>query len=160
VRGTTLPSVKHHQKKEENIQLRISKYIKKTYPEVILIGDFAAGMDLTDNQRIRMMTMRSEDGQPDISIDYPSRGYHGLRIELKKEGTVLYKKDGTLRSQKYTRRLKNGMIKRGDHLKDQAATLEKYNKLGYLGRFAIGYESAKKLVDWYMCNEQAELPLF
>lgn len=160
MRGTTLPSVKHHQKKEENIQLRISKYIKKTYPEVILIGDFAAGMDLTDNQRIRMMTMRSEDGQPDISIDYPSRGYHGLRIELKKEGTVLYKKDGTLRSQKYTRRLKNGMIKRGDHLKDQAATLEKYNKLGYLGRFAIGYESAKKLVDWYMCNEQAELPLF
>jgi hypothetical protein len=163
VRGQGLASavpVRHHQKKEENIQIRISNYVKKHYPQVILIGDFAAGLDLTDSQRMRMMAMRSEDGQPDISIDYPSRGYHGLRLELKKEGTVLYKKDGTLRAQKYKRRLKNGMIKTGDHLQDQAATLLKYRQLGYCAAFAIGFDDAKKKIDAYMCNEQAELELF
>jgi hypothetical protein len=149
-RPLSTPTGKHNQKKEESIQIRVSSYIKKNYPQAILIGDFAAGLDLTDGQRIKMMKMRSEDGQPDISFDYPSRGYHGLRIELKKDGTVIYKREGSLRKQGYSRRLKNGMIKKGDHLAEQVATLNKYNKLGYLGRFAIGYESAIRLIDWYM----------
>lgn len=108
-----------------------------------------------------MVALRSDNGQPDISIDFPSRGFSGLRIELKKEGTVIYTKSGNLRKQPYTRRYKrNGKvyIKRGDHLAEQAATLEKYNELGYLARFAVGYNNAIKLIDWYMCRpEQVEL---
>jgi hypothetical protein len=141
----------HH---EENLQVRACNYIRKNYPQVIFVSDYAAGLDLTDRQRILMMSMRSDDGQPDISIDFPSRGYHGLRVELKKEGVAIYKKDGkTLRKDPYTRRyVRNGkqFIKRGDHLAEQAAMLQKYCKQGYLGRFCVGFDKFCQLLDWYM----------
>lgn len=105
-----------------------------------------------------MMKLRSDDGQPDISVDEPKRGYHGLRIELKAEGTVIYKKDGkTLRKQPYTRKYRlNGrlFIKRGDHLAEQAAMLQKYNRKGYFARFCIGYDKAVRLIDWFMERPQ------
>ncbi|MBS4040368.1 MAG: hypothetical protein KGZ81_07175 [Flavobacteriales bacterium] len=142
----------HKKRTEENIQLRVSNYIRKNYPHVIFVSDYAAGLNLTNGQRMRMMAMRSHDGQPDIMIDAARHGYHGLRIELKKEGTVIYKRNGELRKQPYTRKYKSGgkiFIKKGDHLADQAAMLERYNKEGYLARFAIGYENAIKLIDGY-----------
>lgn len=145
----------HH---EENIQIKICKYIRKTYPHVIFISDSAAGLDLTNGQRIKMMKMRSHDGHPDLSIDFASRGYHGLRLELKKEGTVIYKRDKTLRKDSYTRKYIQGgkmFIKKGDHLAEQAEMLKQYNRAGYLGRFAIGYEKTVEIIDWYMKNENA-----
>lgn len=147
----------HPVRHEERLQIRISNYIKREYPQVILVGDFAAGLDLTDNQRKKMMAMRSEDGQPDISIDFPSRGYHGLRIEIKKEGTHVYRKDGKLRKQPYKRKYWVGtkcFIRTGDHLAEQAATLQKYNDMGYFARFGIGEEKIIQLIDWYMCRPQ------
>ncbi len=136
---------------EENLQVRVCNYIRKHYPLAMFHADYAAGLKLTDWQRIQMMKMRSHDGQPDISLDYPSRDYHGLRIELKAEGTKIYKKDGTtLRKQPYVRRYRNGTVKRGDHLAEQADTLMKYNRLGYCARFGIGYDATIKLVRWYM----------
>lgn len=148
---------KHPIQHEERLQIKMSNYIKREYPQVILIGDFAAGLELTDKQRIKMMAMRSEDGQPDISIDYPSRGYHGLRIEIKKEGTVVYRKDGKLRKQPYKRVYwvrGRKFIHAGDHLAEQAATLKKYNDMGYLGRFGIGEQKIIQLIDWYMERPQ------
>lgn len=155
------PSTGYHTKRaEEQLQIKVSNYIKSTYPQAILVGDFAAGLNLKDSDRIKMMAMRSEDGQPDISIDYPSRGYHGLRLELKAEGVVVKKKDGRLRKAPYTRKYKkNGKIyiKKGDHLQEQAATLRKYIGLGYYANFAIGFLEAKKIIDWYFKNEQTTL---
>lgn len=154
-------STNYRRRDEENLQIKMCNWIRREFPNVIFISDFAAGLDLTNTQRVRMGSLRSDSGQPDISIDFPSRGYHGLRIELKKEGTVLYKKDGTLRKQPYTRTYRrNGAnyIKRGDHLAEQAALLQKYNDQGYFARFAIGEEHFKKLVNWYMDRpEQTEL---
>lgn len=153
----------HPKQEEERLTIQVVNYVKKTYPHVIIIHDIAAGMNLKDSDRMKMMATRSEDGQPDISIDFPSRGYHGLRLELKVEGTVIKKKDGTLRKQTYTRKYrKNGkiFIKRGDHLLEQAQTLRKYNRLGYYANFAIGFYGqlgAKKIIDWYMKNENASL---
>lgn len=144
---------KFKKKLEENLQVRICNYIRRTYPRVIFCSDYAAGLKLTDWQRRQMMIMRSDDGQPDISIDYPSRGYHGLRIELKKEGTVIYKRDGSLRKQPYTRKYKKYgklYVKRGDHLLEQSEMLKKYIRQGYMARFAIGYDKAIALIDWYM----------
>lgn len=149
-----MPTQRHKQHKEEDLQLRLSRYIKREYPQAILVGDFAAGANLTDGQRQKMMTMRSEDGQPDISLDFPSRGFHGLRLELKAEGTVVFKKDGTLRKASYTRRFANGTIKRGDHLAEQWATIQKYRELGYYADFIIGFDEAIKIVDWYMCRPE------
>lgn len=131
-----------------------------TYPAAIVVCDYAAGLNLKDTDRMQMMKTRSEDGQPDVSVDYPSRGYHGLRLELKAEGVVIFKKDGKLRAAPYTRKYKRGgklFIKRGDHLQEQAATLNKYNKLGYYANFSVGWLQTKRIIDWYFQNENASL---
>lgn len=149
--------IKHPKRTEENLQIKICNYLRSEYPHVPFCSDYAAGLDLTDNQRQKMMAMRSHDGQPDISIDFASRGYHGLRIELKKEGTIIYKKDGSLRKQSYTRRYwKRGklIIKRGDHLQEQEYMLKKYNDGGYFARFCIGEAKAIQLINWYMEKKQ------
>jgi hypothetical protein len=149
---------KHVKRNEESVQMRIATYIKRTYPHAVFICDYAAGFDMTDNQRMKMMHMRSDEGMSDLHIFTPSRGFHGLIIEIKQEGVVVYKKDGTLRKSGYKRRMKNGQIKIGDHLQEQAAYLLKMNSLGWVGRFGIGYDKCKILIDWYFENEQSTLP--
>lgn len=142
---------------EEGLQKRLCNYIARTYGEAIFFAD-GSGVKMSDTKRMSMTSMRSRgDRIPDLIIDFPSRGYHGARFEVKPEGTVIYKRDGTLRKQPYVRRFKNGTVKRGDHLAEQAATLEKYNKLGYFARFIIGYEDGVRKIDYYFANENASL---
>lgn len=151
------PYIPKKKNEEGNLQLRVCNYIRANYPHVIFCSDFAAGLKLSDWQRQIMMALRSDDGQPDLSIDFPSRGYHGLRIELKKEGTVIYGKNGKLRKHPYIRRYrKRGQvfIKRGDHLAEQAAMLKRYNDQDYFARFAVGYDKAIQLIDWYFDRPQ------
>lgn len=143
---------------EESEQQRFINWVKRDFPHVIIYCD-AMGEDLTDSGRLRVQSMRTIR-VPDIIIDYPSRGYHGARFEHKKEGTVIYKKDGiTLRKDPYTRRFKNGTIYRGDHLQEQADSLRRLNAAGYYSRFTIGLEQLKRHFLWYMeVPEQEELP--
>jgi hypothetical protein len=147
----------YKKKTETNLSKRCSTYMRNTYPHVIFFCD-ASGVNMSDTARIDMAAQRSKgDRTPDMIIDFPSRGFHGARFELKQEGTVIYKKDGTLRKQPYVRRFRNGTVKRGDHLEEQAATLQKYNEAGYFSRFAVGFDKWKQMVDWYMENENASL---
>lgn len=157
----TASSTSNHPKRAEmQLTLKACRYIKETYPQAIVLHDFAAGLNLKDSDRMQMMATRSEDGQPDLSVDYPSRGYHGLRLEIKAEGVVIFKKDGKLRAAPYTRKYKKSgklFIKKGDHLQEQAATLRKYNNMGYYGNFAVGWLQLKRIIDWYFKNENASL---
>lgn len=142
---------------EEGLQKRCCNYITRTYPHIIFFSD-GSGIHMSDTKRMSMTSMRSKgDRIPDVIIDHASRGFYGARFEVKPEGTVIYKKDGTLRKQPYVRKFKNGTIKRGDHLAEQAATLHKYNEAGYFARFTVGFEDFKKKLDWYMENENASL---
>lgn len=156
--------VKYHTKKrEESEQQQFVNWVKKNFPHVIVFCD-AMGEDLSDTGRQRVFAMRSRLGIPDIIIDYPSRGFHGMRLEMKRTGTAIYKRDGkTLRKATYTRRyIKHGklFIKTGDHLQEQAMTLKEYNDRGYFARFAKGLEHAKQLFRWYMeLPEPQELDL-
>ena len=52
---------------------------------------------------------------PDISIDYAAHGYNGLKIELKRKGTKLYKRDGSPAS---------------EHIAGQMQFLKRLNKSG------------------------------
>lgn len=131
----------------------------QTYPGAIVIGD-CIGLLTNGNMRIAAMQTRSEKGIPDFTFIYPSRGYAGLVIEMKKDGTVLKNKNGTWRKDGYKREyIKYGKkyIYTGDHIAEQVATLEKYNRLGFYGRFAIGRYQAKRLLDWYCENVQSEM---
>jgi len=158
----TMPAMtqkpKRYKKQVElSLTRQCARYVRTTYPHVLFFCD-ASGVNMSDTMRIAMSEMRAKDLRVlDFVIDYPSRGYHGARFEIKPEGTVIYNKDGSLRKQPYIRRFKNGSIKRGDHLAEQAASIMRYNEAGYFSRFTVGFQVFKQMVDWYMENENASL---
>lgn len=131
----------------------------KNWPQAIVVGD-PIGLITNDNMRIAAMATRSEKGNPDITIIYPSRGFVGMVIEHKKEGTVLKNKDGSWRKQTYTRKYRKGgklYISTGDHIAEQVATLYKYKDNGFFGCFTIGRYSLKRRIDWFFENLQTEM---
>ena len=65
----------------------------------------------------------------------------GLMIELKKEGTRIFKKDGKLVSD--------------EHIREQFDMLMDLRQRGYAAEFACGFDEAKKLIDDYMKGEYA-----
>jgi len=61
---------------------------------------------------------------------------HGLFIEIKKAGTRIFKKDGTLVADQ--------------HIREQFDVLEQLRKRGYMAEFACGFDEAKKIIDGYL----------
>jgi hypothetical protein len=82
-----------------------------------------------------MKGLRSQRGFPDLVIYEPRGGYHGLFIELKQEGTKLYKKDGEPCT---------------PHLHEQEYTLHQLRQRGYMAVFAVGWDEAKDIIDDYL----------
>jgi hypothetical protein len=167
VEGTTQPR-KYRKQIEGGVQQRICNYIRRKYPDVVFYCD-AAGLNLTDTQRLKLMEQRSDEGMADLNIDEARDKlisgklvhFHGARFEIKRDGVHIYKKDSkTLRADPYTRRYyKRGklFIKRGDHLQEQAAYLRKMNRKGYFSRFAVGYDNLERFVDWYLGADNTTL---
>lgn len=82
-------------------------------------------------------------------IAYPSRGYHGLFLELKKDGVSIYCKTGP----------RKGKLVASEQIQIEAQFLEKMNKLGYFARFGVGYDATVKIISWYM-DRPENLELF
>jgi hypothetical protein len=136
--------------KEEKVQLIVCNYLKLKFPNVIFMCDLASGLRLPIWMGALHKKMRSSRGLPDLFIAHPKLprfaatessledflGYRGLFIELKGEGVVTHKKDGSLRSDK--------------HLGEQNEILQRLNKLGYKAVFASGAEEAIKIIDEYL----------
>jgi hypothetical protein len=127
-------------KREESIQLAVCTYLKLQYPDVIFTCDLSSGMKLTIGQSVKSAKMRSSRGLPDIMILEP-RGegefrYCGLMIELKTEKAAN----------------KNGTVKQTDHTREQQEVLTRLEKKGYMAKFAIGFEQAKSIIDFYMAQ--------
>ena len=92
-----------------------------------------------DNKSIAVASfnknLRSHRGFPDIAIYKANRGYHGLFIELKALGSSPFKK--------------NGNLKAGEHLREQAAMIQMLKAEGYWAQFCTGFDEAQACVDWY-----------
>jgi len=138
---------KGKQQKEEKAQIRICKYLRKDYPDVIFTCDLSSGMKLPIHIAAKNKQMRSSRGLPDLFIAYPSMGdgsrdpylanlYYGLFLELKSEDVVIYNKDGSLR--------------KDPHLAEQNAILKDLTDKGYKAVFACGFDEAKKIIDEYL----------
>lgn len=126
--------------REKIVQLSLCGHVRSNYPEAIFNCDFAAGMKLTPGLAKLRRAMTSGRGYPDFTLDVKRGDFAGLRLELKKEGEVIYNKDGTVRKSDK------------DRLQIQHDTLERLRKEGYCAEFAIGLEQAIGLVDWYMAG--------
>jgi hypothetical protein len=130
---------------EAILQEQVANYLRLQYPQVVFHSDTGSITRLTPRQGARRK--RQNGGRrawPDMFIAEPvprcvdggwDYEYHGLFIELKKEGTRLKKKDGKWAS---------------EHIAEQAEMLEILEFRGYKAVFCVGFEEAKKVIDEYL----------
>lgn len=144
---------------EADLQVQVADYLRLQYPDVMFHSDFGSGIKLTMGQAIKQK--RQNGGRrawPDMFIAEP-RGVkasckviqpgdsaikeaqfieqkYGLFLELKKAGTRIFKKDGTLVADQ--------------HIREQFDILEQLRKRGYMAEFACGFDEAKRIIDGYL----------
>lgn len=137
-------------KKEEEIHLRVCDYLRKNYPDVLFRTDFSSGMKMSPGQAAKHKKFQKSRAWPDLfiakstmKIEYNHyageqflNGYTGLFIELKAEGTKLYKKNGEMVANK--------------HYQEQAEMLERLHSSGYKAEFAVGYDQAIQIITEYL----------
>lgn len=104
---------------------------------------------MTPGQAVRNKRLQSGRAWPDLFIaepKWPSKGLMnnpdytcGLFIEIKKEGTKIFLKDGET-------------LVADEHVREQAETLKKLRDRGYKAVFGIGFEECKKIIDEYLSS--------
>jgi hypothetical protein len=139
--------------KESDLQVQVADYLRLRHPDVLFHSDFGSGIKLTPGQAVKQK--RQNGGRrawPDLFIAEPKTEtaihpgfgfgggaknaiYHGLFIELKKEGARIRKKNGEWAS---------------EHIAEQAEVLLELRNKGYQADFAVGFNEAIKLIDEYL----------
>lgn len=132
--------------KELDIQARVADYLRLQYPSVLFHSDFGSGTKLSIGQAIRQKRLNGgRKSWPDMFIAEPKTvtvedgdkyHYSGLFLELKKDGTRIYKK--------------NGELVADEHIREQYKMLNKLFECGYMAEFAVGFDEAKKIIDRYL----------
>lgn len=115
---------------------QVTRYLKAQYPHAIFRTDFAAGIKLTQGQAARHSKLQSGRSFPDIFIYEARKGYHGLGLELKREGTIIWKRDGTLTA--------------NAHIREQMLLIGELAMRGYCAQMVAGFEAAKRALDHYL----------
>lgn len=131
---------------EKALHAAVARYIRLQYPDVIFFTDSGSGAYFKGPQgaltKARQTELNSVDRAgnpdrcPDMFIAKPSGRFHGLYLEIKREGTRLKKKDGAWASA---------------HLEEQAATLRRLRLAGYYACFAVGWDDVINRIDNYIC---------
>lgn len=126
---------------EAELQKQVAIYIRMQYPDVIFHSDFGSGARLSPWQaRMQKMQNGGRRAWPDMMIAEPIGSYHGLFIELKREGARLKKQNGEWAS---------------SHIAEQNIMLNELSNKGYKAEFAIGFEQALDLIDDYLGGKHA-----
>lgn len=121
---------------EAELQKQVAIYIRMQYPDVIFHSDFGSGAKLSPWQaRMQRIQNGGRRAWPDMMIAEPMGNYHGLFIELKREGARLKKQNGEWAS---------------SHIAEQNIMLSELSNKGYKAEFAIGFEQALDLIDDYL----------
>ena len=131
--------------REYEIYKAIATYLKLQFPKVIYRFDMA-GNNLSVAQAGKNKAIQCCKGYPDLMICKPrftvdNSGcvviqYSGAYLEIKKEGTKLFKKDGkTFVS---------------EHVEEQAEMIEKLKEAGYYASFAIGLDDCLRQINDYL----------
>ena len=136
---------------EADLQVQVADYLRLQYPDVMFHSDFGSGIKLTMGQAIKQK--RQNGGRrawPDLFIAEPHddllRPKHGLFIELKKAGTKIFTKKGTLVS--------------NEHIREQFDMLEQLRRKGYVAEFACGFDEAKEIIDNYLGRPYANEEIY
>lgn len=139
---------------ENDLYEQLAYYLNTRYRGVIYHFDLSGLW--TPSHKLRNLYGRlNSRAWPDLFIAHPKvpdngKLYSGLFLELKKDGTKLVReKDGT--------KVLNGdfgLRLRGHwwdaHIEEQAEYLAALRKAGYKAEFAVGFEQAVELIDFYL----------
>lgn len=138
---------------ELELQAQVADYIRLQYPSVIFHSDFGSGIKLTMGQAIKQKRLNGgRRSWPDMFLaetviverkDGIYEGLSGLFVELKRESTRIFKKDGKLVAD--------------EHIREQFDMLHDLRARGYAAEFACGFDEAKKLIDDYMKGKYAHI---
>jgi hypothetical protein len=122
--------------REYQICKDIAIYLRLQYPKVLFHFDLA-GLNLSRAQAGMTKGIQGEKGWPDLFIAQCSfQGeYLGLFIEVKKEGTSLFKLNGEHAT---------------PHIAEQSKVLEMLFKRGYKAMFGVGFDECKGIIDDYL----------
>lgn len=121
---------------EKKLSYMVAEFIKTQYPKVIHRFDVAADLRMSINQAsIIKNKLLHEKGFTDLVIFEPSKGYHGLLIELKKDYAEVYKKDGS--------------YKKNEHLETQIAMHKRLRDKGYCVVFGLGFDDTIEKIRGY-----------
>jgi hypothetical protein len=93
------------------------------------------GLNLSKAQSGKLKAIQGGSGYPDLNVLEPRGQHHGLHIEIKPDGTRLFKKNGQPAS---------------EHIGNQATFLFELTKRGYFAVFAVGFDQVKETLDLYL----------
>jgi hypothetical protein len=108
--------------------------MKLQYPNVLYHFDLS-GLNLSIAQAGMSKAIQCGRGYPDLFVCESRGGWHGLFIEIKKEGQKIMKKDGSYIT---------------PHIEEQAETLSRLRGKQYKAHFGIGFDECKSLIDQYL----------
>ena len=123
------------QRQEESVHIAIAAYLRLQYPNVLFTSE-SSGIRVNIRLRSVLKQQRSTHKQPDMIILQPKGIFHGLILEIKKDYSDVF--------------LKNGSISKKAHIQEQNATIVMLRELGYCAMFACGFDDAKSKIDNYM----------
>jgi hypothetical protein len=99
------------------------------YPELELLNASSNGVRLPIGAAMKLKRQGLKKGFPDINLPIPSKGFHGLYIELKRvKGSLTYP--------------------------EQTWWIEKLTERGYRAVFCKGFEEARKEIEDYLSTEE------
>lgn len=133
------------QRTEADTHRMVCQYLKIRYKDVIFASDFAAGLKLTRYQAAMQKILKSHRGYPDLFIAQPIGKWNGLFLELKRDGTTVW--------------LQNGELTKDKHVREQYEVITQLRLKGYCANFAIGFDDAKSIIDWYLAGAKGNLGL-
>jgi hypothetical protein len=120
--------------REYQICKDIAIYMRMQYPNVIFHFDLA-GLNLSRAQAGMMKAIQSGRGWPDLFIAGPYKKYLGIFVEIKTEGTRLFKVNGDPAT---------------PHIAEQLECMDKLRTIGYSCQFGIGFDNCKETIDEYL----------
>ena len=119
---------------EYDVYKALSRYIKAQYPNVLFHYDMA-GYALSKAAAGKNKEIQKRRGFPDFQILEPRGGFHGLFLEIKKEGVRIFDKNKQPAD---------------EHIKEQKLWLDNLQLRGYDAKFVLGFDMAKTMVDDYL----------
>lgn len=121
---------------ESKVQDAVVRHLKSKYKKVRFISSLTGEKVSGARTKTRNAKIQHSNGQPDMFIYARRGGYVGLALELKRDGEVIYKKDGTLR--------------KSDHLEEQQEWLDDLTEEGWYAVFSVGLKESVEIINWYL----------